>query len=169
MRDVRFSDGAIESAIKAFRRKCPLFTDSNMIKAGLSLARLTKVNPDYTKDDVHCFIADPWVAAESKRTRLPRSLFAARKAKDILHGGVAVVGNAPVALMEINRMIAEEGVRPALVIGTPVGFIHVVESKEELMKLGVPYIAVQGRRGGSPMAVSVVHSLLILAGGAEEA
>jgi len=167
MNDVVFSKGAIASAQEALRRQCPIFTDSNMIKAGLSLARLTKVNPGYTKDHIHCHIADKEVAAESKRTSLPRSLFAARKAKDIIHGGIAVVGNAPVALMEISRMIAEEGVRPALVIGMPVGFIHVVESKEELMKLNVPFIAVRGRRGGSPMAVSVVHSILILAGGEE--
>ncbi|MDH5638428.1 MAG: precorrin-8X methylmutase [Nitrospinota bacterium] len=162
--DVRFSDGAIESGIAAFRRKCQLYSDSNMIRAGISAARLSLVNPGYTKDDVHCYIADPEVAKEAKAARLPRSLYAARRAKNILDGGVAVIGNAPVALMEISRMIAEDGVRPALVIAMPVGFIHVVESKRELMSLDIPYIALDGRRGGSALAVSVVHSLLILAG-----
>ncbi|MDH4184843.1 MAG: precorrin-8X methylmutase [Nitrospinota bacterium] len=168
MGEVRFSPGAIEAGIEAFRKKSPIYADSNMIKAGLSLARLTKVNPAYTKDDVHCHIADPDVAAECKKSGAPRSLFAARKAKSALDGGVAVIGNAPVALMEISRMIAEGEARPALVIAMPVGFIHVVESKEELMSLDVPYIVAGGRRGGSPMAVSVVHSLLILAGEGEE-
>jgi precorrin isomerase len=66
--------------------------------------------------------------------------------------------------MELNRMIVEEGLRPALVVAMPVGFVHVVESKEELMALGVPYIALAGRRGGSPLAVSVIHALCGLAG-----
>ena len=72
-------------------------------------------------------------------------------------------GNAPVALLELNRMILEEGIRPALVVGMPVGFVHVVESKEELSTLGVPFIAVEGRRGGSTLAVATVHALCSLA------
>ena len=63
------------------------------------------------------------------------------------------------ALLELNRMILEEGLRPALVIAVPVGFVHVVESKAELMGLDVPCIALEGRRGGSPLAVSVIHAL----------
>ena len=65
--------------------------------------------------------------------------------------------------MELNRLIVEEGVKPALVVAMPVGFVHVVESKEELMSLNVPFIAVTGRRGGSPLAVSVIHALCSLA------
>ena len=87
-----------------------------------------------------------------------------RKAEGVLNGGIAVFGNAPVALMELNRLIMEEGVRPAVVIAMPVGFVHVVESKEELMSLGVPHITIKGRRGGSPLAVSTVHALCSLAG-----
>ncbi len=82
----------------------------------------------------------------------------------MLQGGIAVFGNAPVALMELNRFIMEEGIKPAIVIAMPVGFVHVSESKEELMSLDVPYIAVAGRRGGSPLAVSTVHALCSLAG-----
>jgi precorrin-8X/cobalt-precorrin-8 methylmutase len=86
-----------------------------------------------------------------------------RKARRILHGGMAVFGNAPVALLELNRMMMEENLRPAFVVARPVGFVHVVESKEELMSLDIPYIAVAGRRGGSPLAVSVIHALCSLA------
>jgi len=82
-------------------------------------------------------------------------------------GAIALIGNAPVALMELSRMIIEEGLRPSLVVALPVGFIHVVESKEELMSLGVPFIATAGRRGGSPLAVSVIHALCGLAAAAE--
>jgi precorrin isomerase len=82
----------------------------------------------------------------------------------MLQGGIAVFGNAPVALMELNRLIMEEAIKPAIVIAMPVGFVHVTESKEELMSLDVPYIAVAGRRGGSPLAVSTVHALCTLAG-----
>ena len=81
----------------------------------------------------------------------------------VLNGGIAVFGNAPVALLELNRMIIEDDIRPAVVIGLPVGFVHVVESKEELMSLPVPWIAIAGRRGGSTLAVSVVHALCTLA------
>jgi len=163
MDQVKFSDGVFDSAAEALGRGAPLYTDSNMIRSGISAARLRAVCPDYTKERVLCHIADEDVAAEAKRSGLPRSLFAIRKAKESLHGGVVAIGNAPVALLELNRMIAEEGVRPAVVIGMPVGFIHVVESKEELMGAGAPYITIIGRRGGSPLAVSVVHSLCAIA------
>ena len=81
----------------------------------------------------------------------------------MLDGGIAVFGNAPLALLEINRMIIEEGLRPAFVAAMPVGFVHVLESKAELMGLGVPYVSVAGRRGGSPLAISALHALCSIA------
>ncbi|MBM3889222.1 MAG: precorrin-8X methylmutase [Verrucomicrobia bacterium] len=164
---VRFSPDAIESGMAALRRGAAIYADSNMIRSGLSLARLRSAHAGYRAEDVLCYIADGSVAQEAERTRLPRSLFAVRKAKAALGGSIAVFGNAPVALLELSRMIIEDGVRPALVIGLPVGFVHVVESKEELMSLPVPWIAVAGRRGGSTLAVSVVHALCTLAARAE--
>lgn len=160
---VRFSDDAVDSTVSALRSGRPIFADSNMIRTGISSARLKQVCPTYAADDVVCYVADPGVAQEAREQRLPRSLFAVRKARQILHGGIALFGNAPVALLELNRMIIEEGVRPALVVAMPVGFVHVVESKDELMSLDVPYVAISGRRGGSPIAVSVVHALCSIA------
>lgn len=160
---VRFSPDAIEAARGALRGGAPIYADSNMIRAGLSMARLQRVCPDYRPESILCHVADCDVAAEARQTSLPRSLFAVRKAADKLQGGIAVFGNAPVALLELNRLIQETGLRPALVIGMPVGFVHVVESKQELMDIGVPYITLEGRRGGSPLAVSVVHALCGLA------
>jgi precorrin isomerase len=159
LESVRFSKDAIDSAIAALRRGCPIYVDSNMIRAGLSLSRLRRVCPDYGPDLITCHVADDDVARQAREQTLPRSLFAVRKAKPMLHNGIVVFGNAPVALLELNRLIAEEGIRPALVIAMPVGFVHVVESKEELIGMDVPFIAVMGRRGGSTLAVSVVHAL----------
>jgi len=160
---IRISDDAIASAAEALKNLAGIYVDSNMMKSGISQERLKSVNPGYTKDKIACHVADAGVAEEAKKAGLPRSLFAVRKAREIIDGGIAAFGNAPVALMELNRMIIEDGVRPALVIAMPVGFVHVVESKEELMSLGVPHITLAGRFGGSPLAVSVIHSLCAIA------
>jgi precorrin-8X/cobalt-precorrin-8 methylmutase len=162
---VRFSPEAIPSAAAALREGRPIFVDSSMIRSGLSLARLRAVHAGYGLKHLACHVADEDVAKEALARGLPRSLFAVRKARKILHGGIAVFGNAPVALLELNRMIMEENLRPAFVVAMPVGFVHVVESKEELMSLDIPYIAIAGRRGGSPLAVSVIHALCSLAEG----
>jgi precorrin isomerase len=134
-----------------------------MIRSGLSLARLRQVCASYSEEKTHCYVAHEEVVQQSRKTGWPRSIFGIRKAKPYLPGSLAVFGNAPLALLELNRMIKEEGVRPALIIALPVGFVHVIESKEELMALDVPYITLAGRRGGSPLAVSVVHALCRLA------
>jgi precorrin-8X/cobalt-precorrin-8 methylmutase len=160
---IRFSDDAIGAGVEALRAGRPIYADSNMIRAGLSLARLRSANPGYDSTRIVCHVADADVAQQAESSHLPRSLFAIRKARQSLHGGIAVFGNAPVALLELNRLVLEENIRPALVIAMPVGFVHVVESKQELMSLGIPYIAVEGRRGGSTLAVSVIHALCGLA------
>ena len=163
MKSIRFSPTAIADATRALNEGKPIYTDANMIRAGLSLERLRCAHPNYAADRIYCSIADPDVASEANRMGLPRSIFAVRKVRAVLDGALCVFGNAPVALLELNRMIVEEGLRPAAVIGMPVGFVHVVESKAELMGLETPWIVLEGRRGGSPLAVSVVHALCSLA------
>jgi precorrin isomerase len=165
---VRFSTHAISDALEALRAGAPIYVDANMIKAGLSIARLSSVHPNYRDNRIFCHVADPDVAQTAKREGLPRSIFAVRKAKETLHNGIAVFGNAPLGLLELNRMIVEEGVRPAFVVAMPVGFVHVVESKEEFVTLAIPYIAVMGRRGGSALAVSVIHALCTILGNNEK-
>lgn len=159
----RFSPDAVQAGIEALRRGKPLYVDSNMIRSGLSMLRLRSVSKEYSPAAIACHVADGDVVEEARRTGLPRSLHAVRKARKILDGSIAVFGNAPIALLELNRLIWEEGIRPALVIGMPVGFVHVVESKDELMNAGVPFVTVTGRRGGSPLAVSAIHALCALA------
>lgn len=160
---VRFSPDAIQAAAAALAKGSPVYVDSHMIRSGISLSRLRAVNPTYTPGDLYCHVADPDVAQEASEAGLPRSIFAVRKARRQLDGGIAVFGNAPAALLELNRLIIEENIRPAMVIAVPVGFIHVTESKEELMKTGIPFIALKGRRGGSPLAVSILHALCTVA------
>jgi precorrin isomerase len=163
MEAVRFSPDAVGAGIQALQACKAIYTDANMIRAGISLARLRSVCGFYRRESVICHIADEDVARKAKRSGLPRSLHAIQKAKPLLDGAIAVIGNAPVALMELSRMIIEEGLRPSLVVALPVGFVHVIESKEELVPLGVPFITTAGRRGGSPLAVSVIHALCGLA------
>lgn len=160
---VRFSPDALTAGVAALRAGRPIFADSNMIRSGLSQARLQAVCPAYGPESICCHVADGDVAEEARQSGLPRSLFAMRKARNMADGGILLFGNAPVALLELNRMIIEEGIRPALVVAMPVGFVHVIESKEELMGLGVPFIALTGRRGGSPLAVATLHALCSVA------
>ena len=160
---IRFSENAIDAGMRALKSGSQIYVDSKMILSGLSLPRLRRVSLDYGPERLMCHVSDPDVVSMSKETGLPRSLHAVRKSAPKLHGAIAVFGNAPVALMELNRMIIEDEVLPALVIGMPVGFVHVVESKLELMSLGVEFIAIEGRRGGSPLAVATVHALCELA------
>jgi cobalt/nickel transport system ATP-binding protein/precorrin-8X/cobalt-precorrin-8 methylmutase len=160
---VGFSEDAISSGCAALKNGAPIYADSNMIRSGLSPARLQKNNSCYSRDSIRCHVADEDIATLARESGLPRSLFAIRKAKEQLAGGIVLIGNAPVALLELNRLALEENIKPALVIGMPVGFVHVVESKQELETTGVPYIVMRGRRGGSPLAVAALHALSIIA------
>lgn len=161
--EVRFANGAIAAGVAALHAGAPLYVDANMIRAGISLERLRLVNSEYGPEKIHCHVADGDVARDAAQNNLPRALHAIRKARAILPGAIVAIGNSPVALLELNRMILEEGLRPALVIGLPVGFVHVIESKEELLTLPAPSIVVVGRRGGSSLAVAAIHALCTLA------
>ncbi|MDI6799877.1 MAG: precorrin-8X methylmutase [Actinomycetota bacterium] len=162
---VSISNGAIDAGIAALKSLSSIYVDSRMIQAGISLERLQMVNPGYSSGFIHSYVANEDVIIESKSLGIPRSLLAVQKAKGIIDGALVAIGNSPTALLELNRLVIEEGISPALVIAMPVGFVHVEESKEELSKLGVAHITLCGRRGGSPLAVSVIHALSILASG----
>jgi precorrin isomerase len=161
--DIKFHCGAIEAGINALQTGALIYADANMVRHGINVGRLKTVNSSYSINSILCHVADAEVAENSKSTGLPRSLFAIRKAKPNLNGSIVAIGNAPIALLELNRLIMQEGIRPALVIGLPVGFVHVIESKNELLSLTVPAIVLQGRRGGSSLAVATIHALAIIA------
>ena len=115
--------------------------------------------------EVHCLIGDALVAEEAKKLGITRSMVAMRTFGAKLNGSVVAIGNAPTALFEVLRLMREEGVRPACIIGIPVGFVGAAESKEALIEQSpVPYITVRGTKGGSPIAASVVNAIQYLKG-----
>ena len=146
-----FRHDAVASGLKALRSGAPIFCDSKMIRSGLSLARLRRLNPGYGPERLHCHIDDPDVLARAKAEGRTRALCSAEKARPLLDGAIVLIGNAPLALARIARYVLEESARPALVVGMPVGFVNVVESKALLARCAVPQIALEGRRGGSAL------------------
>ena len=155
-----FRHNPVASGLCALKRGAPVFCDSKMIRSGLSLERLRRLHSGYDADKLHCYISDPDVMAQAKAEGRTRALCSAEKARPMLEGSIVLVGNAPLALARIARYILEEGVRPALVVGMPVGFVNVVESKELLAQCAVPQIVLEGRRGGSALAVTTLHALM---------
>lgn len=154
----KFSQDAVDSGINALKAGCPIISDVTMITSGLSAQRLSVYG-----NKTYCFISDEDVIKTAKEHGDTRAIWSMRKARDLglLDGAIIGVGNAPTALYEVLRMIEEEEIRPALIIGIPVGFVKAVESKQALIEQdNIPYIASVGRKGGSPIVVSTIHALL---------
>ena len=156
---MRLSADAIDRGIAALRGGCNILVDVKMISAGLNADRLESYGCRQ-----FCYISDDDVIATAKENDSTRAIESIRKAHRLgqLEGSVVAVGNAPTALLEVARLYREEGVRPALVIGVPVGFISATESKEEILETDLPYIVSRGRKGGTTIAVSIIHALLLL-------
>ena len=157
-----FGGGAVDAGIAALRRGCPLIVDVKMIAAGLNEQRLAAYGCN-----VSCFISDDDVVAAATARNSTRAIEAMRKAHraGLLDGALVAIGNAPTALLEVLRLVRDEGAKPALVVGVPVGFVSAAESKEALISSSVPHIAARGRKGGSTIAVAIVHALLHLSAG----
>ena len=156
---MRFHPRAIPAGVAALRAGCPVIVDVKMIAAGLNEERLAAYGCT-----VRSFISDDDVIATAKANDSTRAIEAMRKAHalGVLDGAIVAVGNAPTALIELARLVDVAGARPALVIGVPVGFVSAAESKEVTLRLPVPHIVVTGRKGGSPIAVAILHALLLL-------
>ena len=157
---VAFSDGAVEAGIKALVAGCAVITDVKMLKAGVTPHR------PGSPGEVICNISDPDVVESAGKTGTTRATAAVRKAagSGAVNGAIVAVGNAPTALYEIIRLVREEHVRPALIIGVPVGFVGAAESKEELTTVHeVPWITCRGRKGGSPVGAAIINALVKLA------
>ncbi|HEY6837246.1 MAG TPA: precorrin-8X methylmutase [Geobacteraceae bacterium] len=162
-RTLVFSAGAVPAGLEALRAGRPLVTDTTMALAGINKAGLARFGVATA-----CFVADPEVARQARETGVTRSLLAMRRGAAENPGGIFIIGNAPTALFELVRLVREEGVRPALVVALPVGFVGAAESKEALVALeaecpGVAFITSRGRKGGSNVAAAVVNALLRLA------
>lgn len=161
----KIHENAIRDGIQALKNGCPIICDVQMIIAGLNSERL-----DAYGCKTYSFISDPEVIQRAKENNSTRAIESMRKASSLglLNGSVIAIGNAPTALLEIVRLVQEEDIRPALVIGVPVGFVSAAESKEALLDIkfqsdySIPYILTRGRKGGSTIAVSIIHALLLL-------
>lgn len=154
---VRIHPLAVETGLTALISSCTIFTDVNMVLAGLNRKKMAELNVNAA-----CRIGDPEVVDRANRTGETRAraamLFAAP-----LEGDIVVIGNAPTALFTLCEMIEAGIANPALVVGTPVGFVGALESKELLVAMNkVPYVSVMGTRGGSTIAASVINALLYM-------
>lgn len=155
---LHFTENAVQKAIEALHNGATIITDTNMALAGVSKPGLKKLN-----GEALCFMADPAVAQSAKESGTTRAVAAMHKAAKEYSGAILAVGNAPTALFAIAEEI-ENGLRPALVIGVPVGFVNVIESKENIFavceKHHVPAIVAFGRKGGSTIAAAVCNALI---------
>lgn len=157
-KNLRFTPGAVEAAVRVLQRGAVIVTDTNMALAGITKPGLAKLGCEAV-----CYMADPAVAEAAKQAGTTRAVAAVHRAAREHPGAILAVGNAPTALLTIAEEI-EAGLRPALVIGVPVGFVNVVESKETLFAVceqhGVPAIAAMGRKGGSNVAAAICNALV---------
>ena len=157
-KNLRFTPGVVQAAVRALQRGAVIVTDTNMALAGISRPGLAKLGCEAV-----CYMADPAVAEAAKQAGTTRAVAAMHRAAREYPGAILAVGNAPTALLTIAEEI-EAGLRPALVIGVPVGFVNVVESKETLFAVceqhGVPAIAAMGRKGGSNVAAAICNALV---------
>ncbi|MCX6021194.1 MAG: precorrin-8X methylmutase [Chloroflexi bacterium] len=150
--------GAVASGVEAIRRGATIFADVTMVLAGISKPTAARFGCE-----LRSAIADPEVALKAKEWGVTRSIAAIRHFGDSLNGQIVAVGNAPTALLELLDLVDAGKVRPALIVGMPVGFVASAEAKEELMARDVPYISVRGYRGGSPSTVAAINALFQLA------
>lgn len=151
-----FSSQAVAEGIRALREGVRIITDTNMGKAGINKGALKRLGCS-----VDCFMADEDVAEYAKFNHTTRACASMDKAADLLEDCIFAVGNAPTALVRLYELIKEGIIHPRLIIGVPVGFVNVVQSKEMIMTLTqVPFIVAKGRKGGSNVAAAIVNALL---------
>mgnify|MGYP004630702221 CR=1 FL=1 len=161
-KNLQFTPGAVDAAVRALQGGAVIVTDTNMALAGISKPGLAKLGCQAI-----CYMADPDVAQAARQAGTTRAVASMHKAAQEHPGAILAVGNAPTALLTIAEQV-EAGLRPALVIGVPVGFVNVVESKERLFSVctqyGVPAIVAMGRKGGSNVAAAICNALVYSAG-----
>lgn len=153
---IEFRNNAIASAMEALKGGCKIYCDTNMIVNGLSKMVLGKFDCK-----AYCLVSDPEVIKEAKSRGVTRSIVGMEKAGKDPETKIFLIGNAPTALYKLKEMIEKNEIeKPMLVVGVPVGFVGAAESKEVFKGLNVPYITINGRKGGSTVAVSILHGIL---------
>ena len=150
-----FSPHAVDKGIAALREGCDIVTDTQMAKAGINKTILGRLG-----GEVHCFMSDPDVAAEAKERGVTRAIVSMERAAQLSKPCVFAIGNAPTALISLHELMEAGKLDPALIIGVPVGFVNVVESKELFLDSPVPHIIARGRKGGSNVAAAICNAML---------
>ena len=150
-----FSEHAVKKGIEALKNGCDIVTDTQMAKSGISKTTLQRLG-----GEVHCFMSDEDVAAEAKARGVTRAAVSMEKAAGLEKPLIFAVGNAPTALIALDELIRAGRLSPELIIGVPVGFVNVVESKELIIASSVPHIVARGRKGGSNVAAAIVNAML---------
>lgn len=153
--NLTFSEGAVEKALSAIQKGACIVTDTNMGKSGINKKELAKYG-----GEVFCFMADEDVAEQAKKQGSTRAVVSMDKAAELKRPLIFAIGNAPTALVRLYELIQEKKIKPELIIGVPVGFVNVVQSKELIMQTNVPYIVARGRKGGSNIAACICNALL---------
>ena len=160
-RTLHFSPRAVSCGIEALASGATIVSDTTMVAAGINKRVLSSFG-----GTVRTFIADPDVAQEARERGVTRSAVSMERATQLEGPLVFAIGNAPTALVRLCELLHQGALcQPALVIGVPVGFVNVVESKELVLEAGVEHIVARGRKGGSNVAASIVNALLYLASG----
>jgi precorrin-8X/cobalt-precorrin-8 methylmutase len=160
-RNLRQSPGAIAAAVSALEDGAPVLADVEMLRAGIRRELCGPLGVE-----VLCGLDGPGTATLARSAELTRSAAGVRQsAARVGDGAIVAVGNAPTALVEALRLVAHEGWRPSCIVGIPVGFVGVEESKQRLLDQEfVPYITALGRKGGTAVTAAAVNALLELAG-----
>lgn len=151
-----FSEYVVDKALEAIKNGACIVTDTNMAKAGINKAELKKHG-----GDVFCFMGDD-VREMAKKNHSTRARASMDKAASLDKPLIFAIGNAPTALIRLYELIQEGKLNPELIIGVPVGFVNVVQSKELIMQCDVPYIVARGRKGGSNVAAAISNALLYI-------
>lgn len=150
-----FSKDAVEKGREAIRRGARIVTDTNMALAGVNKKALAKWG-----GEALCFMADPEVASEAAKRGVTRAAVSMERAASLSGETIFAIGNAPTALLALKELMDKTDFRPALIIGVPVGFVNVVNAKEQIMETDVPWIVNRGRKGGSGVAAAICNALL---------
>ena len=155
---IRLHPKAIEATQEALKRGANIYTDVEMVRTGINKKAFGRYG-----GKIECRVADPEIADIAKREGITRSMAAMRAFGKELAGAIIAIGNAPTALFEVLRLAEKENILPAVIIGIPVGFVGAADSKKLLAENTlVPYVTVEGTKGGSPIAASVVNAVMYL-------
>lgn len=152
-----FSDDVVKKTLEQIQKGACIVTDTQMGKAGINKKSLSKYG-----GEVFCFMSDEDVAQIAKENGTTRATASMDKAALIQKPIIFAIGNAPTALVRLYELIQEGKINPALIIGVPVGFVNVIQSKELIMSLDIPYIVAKGRKGGSNVAAAICNALIYM-------